>query len=213
MAPRARRSDEASAKGQEGKKKESSTDQSIRTNVFYRSIETIRMCEPGGQLTDDSTADEHLSPGRSSLRNMVAARGVSPSAAAVYGNQPLVAAAALTMDRKDARRKDARRATRHYLDSHLLSQSRIESRGRTIPCAGWARHVNLEPGSSRRARVCARTRVYVPCVRDTGRDDSTIEPIGADRRGKSPGLLLARLTSGGITCAGPCGAVNGISKF
>lgn len=127
MVPRARRLDEASAnrraKGQEGEMEESSTDQLIRTDVFYRSIETRRMCEPGGQLADDSTADEHLSPGRSSLRNMVAARGVSPSAAAMCDNQPLVAAAVLTMDRKDVRRKNAHRTTRHYLISPPFPKS------------------------------------------------------------------------------------------
>lgn len=46
----------------------------LRTDVFYRSVEAIRVCEPGGQLADNSTTDEHLRRGRSSLRNMVGAR-------------------------------------------------------------------------------------------------------------------------------------------
>lgn len=32
----------------------------IRTDVFYRSIEMIRLRNPGGQSADSSAADEHL---------------------------------------------------------------------------------------------------------------------------------------------------------
>lgn len=73
------------------------------------------MCEPGGQLADDSTADEHLLPGAGRPYAIWWALAVfSLSAAAVCSDQPLAAAAAaLTLDRKDARRKDERRATRH----------------------------------------------------------------------------------------------------
>jgi len=59
---------------------------------------------------------------------MVGVRRVFYSAAAVCSDQPLAVAAAFTLDRKDARRKDAHCATRHSLDSHLLSQSRIKLR-------------------------------------------------------------------------------------
>lgn len=91
------------------------------------------MCEPGGQLGDDSPADEHL---RQAGRPYAIWWPCFPSAAAVYSILP--AAADFTMDRKDACRKDARRTTRHYLDSHLLSQSRIGLRTDDFLCR-WAR--------------------------------------------------------------------------
>lgn len=111
---------------QEKEKNRSDSQRVLRTDVFYRSVEAIRMCEPGGQLADDSTADEHL---RRAGRPYAIwwALACFPSAAAVCSDQPLAAAAAFTLDRKDARRKDARRATRHYLESRLFSQSRTES--------------------------------------------------------------------------------------
>jgi len=72
------------------------------------------MRESGGQSANSSTACEHLRRVgpvvRSGLRNMVTLL----SAAAVNGDQPLTVAA-FTLNRKDARRKDARHATRHYL--------------------------------------------------------------------------------------------------
>lgn len=50
-----------SKRGRVGKgERKNRPDSQIRTDVFYRSIETIRVCEPGGQLADDSTAGEHL---------------------------------------------------------------------------------------------------------------------------------------------------------
>lgn len=117
-----------------------------------------------------------------------------PSAAAVCSNQPTIAAAAFTMDRKDAHRKDARRATRHYLDSRLLSQSRVESRtDDSLTTAGgrWTRRGTREFREPSYVRVCARTRVYVRNLRATpvGMAEGMIE--------EDPGST--RLTSDGIT--------------
>lgn len=90
---------------------------SIRTDVFYRLIEPICMRESGGQSANGSTACEHLRrAGRPlALRDVM----TFLSAAAVSGDQPL-AIAAFTFDRKDACRKDAHHATRHYLRFSLL---------------------------------------------------------------------------------------------
>lgn len=70
------------------------------------------MRESGGQSANGPTACEHFRRvGRPlALCNVV----TFLSAAAVSGDQSLVIAA-FTFDRKDARRKDAHHATRHYL--------------------------------------------------------------------------------------------------
>lgn len=76
------------------------------------------MRESGGQSANGFTACEHLRrAGRSlALRDVM----TFLSAAAVSGDQPLAIAAFATFDRKDACRKDAHHATRHYLRFSLL---------------------------------------------------------------------------------------------
>lgn len=106
-----------------------------------------------------------------------------PSAAAVRGvcsDQPLAAAAALTLDRKDTRRKDARRATLHYLDSPFFLKI-APSRGRMIPCR---RPVPRPVSETRefRARVATRACMHACMYRapiGTGRlNDSTDRDSG-----------------------------------
>lgn len=96
------------------------------SDVFYRLIESICVRKSGGQSANGFTACEHLRragcPSGLTLRNMV----TFFSAAAVNGDQPL-AVAAFTLNRKDARRKDVRHATRHYLRFSLPCPALPES--------------------------------------------------------------------------------------